>query len=178
MDIKGLHINNSDVSLQVLTLRIGNHPGVLNPSPSVETVQVHFICAHPASMLVTPVYKVAAGTQPCPLPQYNKQLTTKCSKQKPCPEPSGGEEEREEKEKAHTPYVNNCWASLRDSVLELAVFDQHGRKFDNFSSLILEWKSSNETLAYFDDAKPMEMVAKNDGSGQTQLHGTVKSLQM
>lgn len=75
-DIKGMHINNSDVSLKVLTLRIGNHPGVLNPSPSVETVQVRFICAHPASMLVTPVYKVAAGTQPCPLPQYNKQLVS------------------------------------------------------------------------------------------------------
>ncbi|XP_021502394.1 nuclear pore membrane glycoprotein 210-like [Meriones unguiculatus] len=124
---------------QVLTLRIGNHPGVLNPSPSVETVQVRFICAHPASMSVTPVYKVAAGTQPCPLPQYNKQLIPV--------------------------------SSLRDSVLELAVFDQHGRKFDNFSSLILEWKSSNETLAHFEDSRAMEMVAKDDGSGQTQLHG-------
>ncbi|KAK7800852.1 hypothetical protein U0070_011162 [Myodes glareolus] len=102
---------------RVLTVRIGNHPGVLNPSPSVETVQVRFICAHPASMLVTPVYKVATGTQPCPLPQYNKQL------------------------------------------------------FDNFSSLMLEWKSSNETLAHFEDSKSMEMVAKDDGSGQTHLHG-------
>ncbi|EGV98124.1 Nuclear pore membrane glycoprotein 210-like [Cricetulus griseus] len=119
--------------------QIGNHPGVLNPSPSVETVQVHFICAHPASMLVTPVYRVRAGTQPCPLPQYNKQLIPV--------------------------------SSLRDSVLELAVFDQHGRKFDNFSSLMLEWKSSNETLAHFEESKSMEMVAKDDGSGQTQLHG-------
>ncbi|XP_003501670.1 nuclear pore membrane glycoprotein 210-like isoform X1 [Cricetulus griseus] len=128
-----------DLGEQVLTLQIGNHPGVLNPSPSVETVQVHFICAHPASMLVTPVYRVRAGTQPCPLPQYNKQLIPV--------------------------------SSLRDSVLELAVFDQHGRKFDNFSSLMLEWKSSNETLAHFEESKSMEMVAKDDGSGQTQLHG-------
>ncbi|XP_006976524.2 nuclear pore membrane glycoprotein 210-like isoform X1 [Peromyscus maniculatus bairdii] len=137
-----------DLGEQVLTLRIGNHPGVLNPSPSVETVQVRFICAHPASMLVTPVYKVAAGTQPCPLPQYNKQLIPV--------------------------------SSLRDSVLELAVFDEHGRKFDNFSSLILEWKSSNETLARLDSAKPMEMVDKDDGSGQTRLHGhqTLKVHQM
>ncbi|XP_051012888.1 nuclear pore membrane glycoprotein 210-like [Acomys russatus] len=124
---------------QGLTLRIGNHPGVLNPSPSVETVQVRFICAHPASMLVTPVYKVPAGTQPCPLPQYNKQLIPV--------------------------------SSLRDSVLELAVFDQHGRKFDNFSSLMLDWRSSNETLAHFEDSKSMEMLAKDDGHGQTQLHG-------
>ncbi|XP_021013608.1 nuclear pore membrane glycoprotein 210-like isoform X4 [Mus caroli] len=124
---------------QVLTFRIGNHPGVLNPSPSVEKVQVRFICAHPASMLVTPMYKVPAGTQPCPLPQYNKQLIPV--------------------------------SSLRDSVLELAVFDQHGRKFDNFSSLMLEWKSSNETLAHFEDSKSVEMVARDDGSGQTRLHG-------
>ncbi|XP_073077311.1 nuclear pore membrane glycoprotein 210-like isoform X4 [Manis javanica] len=125
--------------LKVLTLRIGNHPGVLNPSPAVEIVQVHFICAHPASLSVTPVYKVPSGAQPCPLTQHNKQLIPV--------------------------------SSLRDTVLELAVFDQHRRKFDNFSSLILEWKSSNETLAHFEDYKSVEMVAKDDGSGQTWLHG-------
>lgn len=57
--------------------------------------------------------------------------------------------------------------------MELAVFDQHRRKFDNFSSLVLEWKSSNETLAHFTDAKSMQMVAKNDGSGQIRMHGTI-----
>ncbi|XP_006861549.1 PREDICTED: nuclear pore membrane glycoprotein 210-like isoform X2 [Chrysochloris asiatica] len=124
---------------QVLTFRIGNHPGVLNPSPAVEVVQVRFICAHPASMSVTPVYKVPAGAQPCPLPQHNKQLIPV--------------------------------SSLRDTVLELAVFDQHRRKFDNFSSLMLEWKSSNETLAHFENYNSLEMVAKDDGSGQTRLHG-------
>ncbi|XP_055978776.1 nuclear pore membrane glycoprotein 210-like [Sorex fumeus] len=128
-----------DLGEQVLTFRIGNHPGVLNPSPAVEVVQVRFICAHPASMSVTPVYTVPAGAQPCPLPQHNKQLIPV--------------------------------SSLRDTVLELAVFDQHRRKFDNFSSLILEWKSSNETLAYFEDFKSMQMVAKDDGTGQTWLHG-------
>ncbi|XP_044528675.1 nuclear pore membrane glycoprotein 210-like [Gracilinanus agilis] len=124
---------------QVLTFRIGNHPGVLNPSPAVERVQVRFICAHPACMSVTPVYKVPTGAQPCPLPQHNKQLIPV--------------------------------SSLRDTVLELAVFDQHRRKFDNFSSLMLEWKSSNGTLAYFENYKVMLMVAKDDGSGQTRLHG-------
>ncbi|XP_004475034.2 nuclear pore membrane glycoprotein 210-like [Dasypus novemcinctus] len=128
-----------DLGEQVLTFRIGNHPGVLNPSPAVGVVQVHFICAHPASMSVTPVYKVPAGAQPCPLPQHNKQLIPV--------------------------------SSLRDTVLELAVFDQHRRKFDNFSSLMLEWKSSNETLAHFEDYKSVVMVAKDDGSGQTRLHG-------
>ncbi|XP_047560101.1 nuclear pore membrane glycoprotein 210-like isoform X3 [Lutra lutra] len=124
---------------QALTFRIGNHPGVLNPGPAVEAVQVRFMCAHPASMSVTPVYKVPAGAQPCPLPQH-KQLLIPVS-------------------------------SLRDTVLELAVFDQHRRKFDNFSSLMLEWKSSNETLAHFENYNSVEMVAKDDGSGQTRLHG-------
>ncbi|XP_067395378.1 nuclear pore membrane glycoprotein 210-like [Emydura macquarii macquarii] len=124
---------------QVLTFRVGNQPGVLNPSPAVEMVQVTFICAHPASMSVTPVYKIAAGAHHCPLPQHNKQLIPV--------------------------------SSLRNTVLELAMFDQHRRKFDNFSSLVLEWKSANETLAHFTDSKSMQMVAKDDGSGQTRLHG-------
>ncbi|KAF5924230.1 hypothetical protein HPG69_007450 [Diceros bicornis minor] len=128
-----------DLGEQVLTFQIGNHPGVLNPSPAVEVVQVRFICAHPASMSVTPVYKVPAGAQPCPLPQHNKQLIPV--------------------------------SSLRDTVLELAVFDEHRRKFDNFSSLMLEWKSSNETLAHFENYNSVKMVAKDDGSGQTRLHG-------
>lgn len=63
---------------------------------------------------------------------------------------------------------------LRDTVLELSVFDEHKRKFDNFSSLMLEWKSSNESLAHFENYNSVEMVAKDDGSGQTRLHGTVK----
>ncbi|XP_019482843.1 PREDICTED: nuclear pore membrane glycoprotein 210-like [Hipposideros armiger] len=128
-----------DLGEQVLTFQIGNHPSVLNPSPAVEVVQVRFICAHPTSMSVTPVYKVPAGVQPCPLPQHSKQLIPV--------------------------------SSLRDTVLELAVFDEHRRKFDNFSTLMLEWKSSNETLAHFDNYNSVEMVAKDDGSGQTRLHG-------
>ncbi|KAF6076188.1 tropomyosin 3 [Phyllostomus discolor] len=128
-----------DLGEQVLTFQVGNHPGVLNPSPAVEVVHVRFICAHPASMSVTPVYKVPAGAQPCPLPQHSKQLIPV--------------------------------SSLRDTVLELAVFDQQRRKFDNFSSLMLEWKSSNETLAHFENYNSVEIVAKDDGSGQTRLHG-------
>uniref|UniRef100_A0A8P0PAL2 Nucleoporin 210 like n=1 Tax=Canis lupus familiaris TaxID=9615 RepID=A0A8P0PAL2_CANLF len=124
---------------RVLCLDLGEQVSVLNPSPAVEAVQVRFMCAHPASMSVTPVYREPAGAQPCPLPQHNKQLIPV--------------------------------SSLRDTVLELAVFDQHRRKFDNFSSLILEWKSSNETLAHFENYNSVEMVAKDDGSGQTRLHG-------
>ncbi|KAI6072959.1 Nuclear pore membrane glycoprotein 210-like protein [Aix galericulata] len=124
---------------QVLTFRVGNQPGLLNPAPAVEAIQVTFICAHPASMSVTPVYEAATGVQPCPLPQQSKQLIP--------------------------------ISSVRSTVLELAVFDHQRRKFDNFSSLVLEWKSSNETLAHFSEARSMKMVAKDDGTGQTQLHG-------
>ncbi|XP_053133424.1 nuclear pore membrane glycoprotein 210-like [Hemicordylus capensis] len=124
---------------QVFTFQVGNQPGVLNPSPAVEMVQVRFICAHPASMAVTPVYKMAAGTPPCLLPQHHKQLVPV--------------------------------SSLRNTVLELALFDQHRRKFDNFSSLVLEWRSVNESLARFTHPRSMQMVAKDDGTGQTRLHG-------
>ncbi|XP_040395136.1 nuclear pore membrane glycoprotein 210-like isoform X5 [Cygnus olor] len=124
---------------QVLTFQVGNRPGLLNPAPAVEAIQVTFICAHPASMSVTPMYEAATGIQPCPLPQQSKQLIPV--------------------------------SSVRSTVLELAVFDHQRRKFDNFSSLVLEWKSFNETLAHFSDARTMKMVAKDDGTGQTQLHG-------
>ncbi|NXI74493.1 P210L protein, partial [Anseranas semipalmata] len=124
---------------QVLTFRVGNQPGLLNPAPAVEVIRVTFICAHPTSMSVTPVYEAVTGIRPCPLPQHSKQLVP--------------------------------ISSVRSTVLELAMFDHQRRKFDNFSSLVLEWKSSNETLAHFSDARPMKMVAKDDGTGQTQLHG-------
>lgn len=61
---------------QVFTFQVGNQPGVLNPKPAVEMVQVRFICAHPTSMAVTPVYKLAAGAPPCTLPQHHKQLVS------------------------------------------------------------------------------------------------------
>ncbi|XP_029437848.1 nuclear pore membrane glycoprotein 210-like isoform X2 [Rhinatrema bivittatum] len=124
---------------QVLTFRVGNHPGVLNPKPATEAVQVRFICTFPSSMQVVPVYKVHVGAPPCPLPQHNKQLVP----------------------------VSNS----RSTVLELSVFDKHRRKFDNFSSLLLEWTLSNKSLAQFSRGMSMQMVAKDDGTGQTRLHG-------
>uniref|UniRef100_A0A8V1AEC8 Nucleoporin 210 like n=1 Tax=Gallus gallus TaxID=9031 RepID=A0A8V1AEC8_CHICK len=63
-------------------------------------------------------------------------------------------------------------SSRRSTVLELAVFDGQQRKFDNFSSLVLQWKSSNRSLAHFSDSGATRMVLKDDGSGQTRLHGT------
>ncbi|XP_048785353.1 nuclear pore membrane glycoprotein 210-like isoform X2 [Lagopus muta] len=62
-------------------------------------------------------------------------------------------------------------SSRRSTELELAVFDGQQRKFDNFSSLVLHWKSSNRSLAHFSDARATRMVVKDDGSGQSRLHG-------
>uniref|UniRef100_A0A4W3IMT2 Nucleoporin 210 like n=1 Tax=Callorhinchus milii TaxID=7868 RepID=A0A4W3IMT2_CALMI len=59
----------------------------------------------------------------------------------------------------------------RNSVLELTAYDQHRRKFDNFTSLLVNWKSSNNSLASFHVTKPMEMISKDDGSGQRRQHG-------
>ncbi|KAJ1080979.1 hypothetical protein NDU88_001166 [Pleurodeles waltl] len=128
-----------ELGAQVLTFRVGNVPGPLNLRPAVKMVQVQFICALPASMSVSPVYKVTGGAQPCPLSQHNTPLLPiSCS---------------------------------RNSIMELAAFDQHHRKFDNFSSLLIEWESSNETLAQFVKSEAMQMVEKGDGTGQTRLHG-------
>ncbi|KAM4017480.1 nuclear pore membrane glycoprotein 210-like [Anomaloglossus baeobatrachus] len=60
---------------------------------------------------------------------------------------------------------------LRDTKLELFIFDQHRRKFDNFSSLAMDWTSSNETTALLPHGQGMQEIAKSDGTGQTWLHG-------
>ncbi|XP_078525021.1 nuclear pore membrane glycoprotein 210-like [Lissotriton helveticus] len=59
----------------------------------------------------------------------------------------------------------------RNTIMELAAFDQHHCKFDNFSSLLIEWKSSNEILAQFLKSEAMKMIEKGDDTGQTRLHG-------
>uniref|UniRef100_UPI00398F7D21 nuclear pore membrane glycoprotein 210-like isoform X1 n=2 Tax=Pristiophorus japonicus TaxID=55135 RepID=UPI00398F7D21 len=59
----------------------------------------------------------------------------------------------------------------RNTILELTAYDQYGRKFDNITSLLINWKSSNSSLASFHPAIPMEMILRDDGSGQKRLHG-------
>ncbi|NXH17963.1 PO210 protein, partial [Bucco capensis] len=62
-------------------------------------------------------------------------------------------------------------SSYRNPVLDLAAYDQQGRKFDNFSSLSVTWKSTNVSLASLEPAMPMELSLKEDGSGQRKMHG-------
>ncbi|XP_073514049.1 nuclear pore membrane glycoprotein 210-like [Phyllobates terribilis] len=124
---------------QILTLQLGNNPGILNPRPSVEMVEVNLICALPVSMSLYPVYSALDGAPPCPIPKHSKQLMTV--------------------------------SMLRDTKLELIILDQHKRKFDNFSSLAIDWSSSNETNAHLSYSQGMQEIPKSDGTGQTWLHG-------
>ncbi|XP_075407010.1 nuclear pore membrane glycoprotein 210 [Tenrec ecaudatus] len=59
----------------------------------------------------------------------------------------------------------------RNPLLNLAAYDQQGRRFDNFSSLSIQWESTRPTLASIGVAQPMTLVSQDDGSGQKKLHG-------
>ncbi|KAM6215538.1 nuclear pore membrane glycoprotein 210 [Rhynchocyon petersi] len=59
----------------------------------------------------------------------------------------------------------------RSPLLNLAAYDQHGRRFDNFSSLSIHWESTRPRLASIELNLPMQLVSQDDGSGQKKLHG-------
>ncbi|XP_068506084.1 nuclear pore membrane glycoprotein 210-like [Syngnathus scovelli] len=56
-------------------------------------------------------------------------------------------------------------------VLELAAFDEQGRKFDNFSSLSTVWESSKVSLASIEPTLPMTLEPFVDENKQMKLHG-------
>ncbi|XP_071973491.1 nuclear pore membrane glycoprotein 210-like isoform X2 [Engystomops pustulosus] len=124
---------------QILTFQLGNKPGILNPRPSVEMVEVNLICALPARMSLHPVYTVPDGAQSCPIPKHNKQLVP--------------------------------LSMLRDTKLEMIIYDQHKRRFDNFSSLLIDWTSSNKTIADLSHNLGMQEISRSDATAQTWLHG-------
>ena len=64
-------------------------------------------------------------------------------------------------------------SSHRNPLLDLAAYDQQGRRFDNFSSLNIQWESTRPSLASINLnlGLPMQLVARDDGSGQKKLHG-------
>ncbi|XP_045407447.1 nuclear pore membrane glycoprotein 210 isoform X2 [Lemur catta] len=62
-------------------------------------------------------------------------------------------------------------SSHRDLLLDLAAYDQQGRRFDNFSSLSIHWESTRPLLASIELDSPMRLVSQDDGSGQKKLHG-------
>lgn len=62
-------------------------------------------------------------------------------------------------------------SNYRNPILELAAFDQQGRKFDNFSSLSVLWESSKVSVASIEPSMPMELLQIKDGNKQMKLHG-------
>uniref|UniRef100_A0A8C6Q1T9 Nucleoporin 210 n=1 Tax=Nothobranchius furzeri TaxID=105023 RepID=A0A8C6Q1T9_NOTFU len=62
-------------------------------------------------------------------------------------------------------------SNYRNPVLDLAAFDQQGRKFDNFSSLSLLWESSKVSLASVEPTMPMKLQTFEDDNKQMKLHG-------
>ena len=62
-------------------------------------------------------------------------------------------------------------SSHRNPLLDLAAYDQQGRRFDNFSSLTIQWESSRPSLASVELDPPLQLVSRDDGSGQKKLHG-------
>ncbi|CAL8325175.1 unnamed protein product [Merluccius merluccius] len=62
-------------------------------------------------------------------------------------------------------------SNYHNPVLDLAAFDRQGRRFDNFSSLSLEWESTKVSLASIEPSMPMELQLFDDGHSQMKLHG-------
>ncbi|KAL6076745.1 hypothetical protein STEG23_017626, partial [Scotinomys teguina] len=71
-------------------------------------------------------------------------------------------------------YLQPDWvpvSSHRNPLLDLGAYDQQGRRFDNFSSLSIQWESSRPLLASTKPDQPMQLVFQDDGKGQKKLHG-------
>ncbi|XP_072569892.1 nuclear pore membrane glycoprotein 210 [Paramormyrops kingsleyae] len=62
-------------------------------------------------------------------------------------------------------------SNYRNPVLDLAAYDQQGRRFDNFSSLSIMWESSKVSLATMEPTMLMELILTEDNNGQKKLHG-------
>nr|XP_029132383.1 nuclear pore membrane glycoprotein 210 [Labrus bergylta] len=62
-------------------------------------------------------------------------------------------------------------SNYRNPILDLAAFDQQGRKFDNFSSLSMMWESTMVSVASIEPTMPMELLQLKDGNKQMKLHG-------
>lgn len=62
-------------------------------------------------------------------------------------------------------------SSHRSPLLDLAAYDRQGRRFDNFSSLSIQWESSRPWLASVEPAPPLQPAPPGGGDGQKKLRG-------
>ncbi|XP_072774430.1 nuclear pore membrane glycoprotein 210-like [Taeniopygia guttata] len=60
-------------------------------------------------------------------------------------------------------------SNYHNPVLDLAAYDQQGRKCDNFSSLSIVWESTNKAIARIETELPMELTLKEEGNGQKKM---------
>lgn len=153
---------------QVLEVRVGNKPSVTNPYPAVELTKIQFVCAPPSRLTLVPVYTVQQLDLTCPLLQQNKQVV------------SVSEWELEDDDITRVDDITGSEFNLlfqvpvsnyHNPVLDLAAFDQQGRKFDNFSSLSMIWESTKVPLASIEPHMPMELQMVKDGNDQMKQHG-------
>ncbi|XP_066097864.1 nuclear pore membrane glycoprotein 210 isoform X2 [Saccopteryx bilineata] len=62
-------------------------------------------------------------------------------------------------------------SSHRNPLLDLVAYDQQGRRFNNFSSLSVQWESTRPSLASIEPDLPTQLVSREDEGGQKKLHG-------
>ncbi|KAJ8384181.1 hypothetical protein AAFF_G00207990 [Aldrovandia affinis] len=62
-------------------------------------------------------------------------------------------------------------SNYQNPILDLAAYDQQGRRFDNFSSLSIVWESSRAALASIQPTLPMKLSLTEDRNGQRKLQG-------
>ncbi|XP_028679797.1 nuclear pore membrane glycoprotein 210 [Erpetoichthys calabaricus] len=62
-------------------------------------------------------------------------------------------------------------SNYRNPVLDLAAYDEQGRRFDNFSSLSILWDSTKVSLASIEPYMPMELSLYEDAHRQKKLQG-------
>ncbi|KAB1264617.1 Nuclear pore membrane glycoprotein 210 [Camelus dromedarius] len=158
---------------QVIALSVGNKPSITNPFPALEPAVVKFVCAPPSRLTLTPVYASPQLDLSCPLLQQNKQV---CVGDSSLVTGEGTDAEKSTQKGALQ--SERLWdivavpvSSHRNPVLDLAAYDQQGRRFDNFSSLSVQWESARPSLASIELDLPMRLEARSDQSGQKKLHG-------
>lgn len=144
-----------EIGSQAISVSQANPASHLNPSPFVATRQVSFECHDPAFVFVAPVTAAVSGNEALPpgvLPTRSAEGQSACSSDAPY-------------DLRNLPSILTAMGSpvdpfkilptryrLRNSRLvlfEVSLLDASGRVFDNFTSLALEWTSSNVSLLSF-----------------------------
>uniref|UniRef100_UPI003AAF04EC nuclear pore membrane glycoprotein 210-like n=1 Tax=Centroberyx gerrardi TaxID=166262 RepID=UPI003AAF04EC len=130
---------------QWLVFISGNTPGPLNQQPSKEESRVKVACSSPATLslsLLSPSSPSSSSSiQPTPCPQ------------------------------SQYPTSMLPVSCSRGAELQLAVFDQQGVQFDNFSSCSVRWDSSNSTLLSLPVPSHMVLADTLTASGLFKLYG-------